>query len=245
MTQRFLTRIDATPIILDNLSVELKTWLSNLSQTINATIAEIEGYVQPITTPEFTSLIVGSGGNFTTINDNGRITFDHDELYSNTASMFCITSSIPTLDFPNLDVFMGTVEQYKFGVGEYVQDAFDVMHGYKAGSDIQMFVHFATSALQPVEEAVKFEIEYTASSPDSQFTTGSFSQEIVIPAGTPDRTHFFKKLGDIPGLDIDFGAVVLYKIKRIASSNELSDEPFVLSVSAHFEIDSIGSNEIV
>ena len=95
--------------------------------------------------------------------------------------------------------------------------------------------------------SVKWEMEYTIQNSqlgvDGAFpATTTVSGETTIPASTTDRSHVLTEVGTITGTNVDMGAIIAFRFRRIASSGtEPSSDPFALQVGFHYEIDTVGS----
>ena len=155
MSEIFLSRIDSVPLIHEDLSFELKSWLTNLSETLNSTIAQIEERIQPEGT--FASLSVGLT-NFTSIDDAG-VSFDHSSLYTNIAELPIQTCEQPSQNAPFLTTFFGSIEQYTFDINDYVSNSVTLLHGYKPGTNIKFYLHFAPVGVVLSSENVTWELE--------------------------------------------------------------------------------------
>lgn len=149
---------------------------------------------------------------------------------------------------PTLTSFVGNIEQYTFAVDDYVYDNFEMSHQYEEGTDLELHVHWATNGTETVDKYVKYEYEYTIANAGATPTFDEFStaiqisKESIIPAYTASRAHYITSVGVISGTGIKIGAVIAYRLKRIASSGTApSNSPFVLQAGCHIKQNTLGS----
>ena len=151
---------------------------------------------------------------------------------------------------PTLATFLGNTQQYTFdATNDYVIGTTEVTHEYKEGTDLHAHIHWATNGGEAVDTVVKWQLEYALANMvmtgvGGAFTTGStLSQQTTIPANTPDRTHMYTDLGDVPGTGIKIGNYLCWKFSRVVGiGTGPANDPFALGVGFHSESDSIGSS---
>lgn len=186
-------------------------------------------------------------GNYSYFENDGTLTMvGAATVFNDLPPRPIITSRTPEVNNPTLTTFIGNIQQYTFAVNDYVMDNLEVMHEYREGTPISMHVHLATNGTNVDNRYVKFEIEYTIANNSSVFVSKtSLSAEILIPANTASKTHSICYIGDIPGTGIQIGSIICYNVKRITSTGTApTSNPFVLQVSGHIEINTIGSKQL-
>jgi hypothetical protein len=148
---------------------------------------------------------------------------------------------------PTLATFKGNISQYTFDtVNDEVSGASEVTHKYKEGTNIQAHIHWATNGVDTTDRYVKWELEYTIANGFEYFSNSVvISDEHLIPANTPDRTHIISSIGVIPGADVLIGAYICWRLRRIPSAGASpTNNPFGLAVGFHVEMDTIGSRQL-
>ncbi len=151
---------------------------------------------------------------------------------------------------PSWAAFCGDAHNsaYQFSIGDFVEFTVEIPHDWKEGTAITPHVHFALSADQPADEKVQWQLYYTMGDADEQMaaeanTTG---ETTCLDAWT-QRRHIRTDLTAITMTNYKIGAILncqLYRIAKSAGGTELSNEPFVLNMGFHYEIDTMGSRTI-
>jgi len=181
--------------------------------------------------------------NYSTFEDDGTyIMYGNATIFDDLPPTPILISRLGTTA-PTLATFIGNVEQYTFGVSDYVEGATELTHKYKEGSDIDIHIHWATNGLEGVDKAVKWQLEYTIANLDAAFGAAStVSAEETILANTADRTHYLTDIGTITGTSVTIGAYIVWRLTRIAASGTApAANPFGTAVGFHVEMDTIGS----
>lgn len=147
---------------------------------------------------------------------------------------------------PVLTPFLGNIQQYAFGEGDEVASASEITHEYHEGTDLLPHIHWATNGTDIDDRYVNFELEYTISDGNQAFSTPIIlTKEVLIPANTPDRTHFITGFDNIDGTLLTIGAYVLWRFRRItAVGSAPTDDPFGLAVGFHMQKDTYGSRYV-
>lgn len=188
-------------------------------------------------------------GNYSEFEDTGfLINYGTGGSYTDIPPNPIIRSKTGGTGIPTLTTFVGNIEQYTFDIDDYIYDDFEFLHNYEEGTDFELHVHFATNGVDSTDRYVKFEYEYSkanrASTPTfEQFDSSTIiSNEIMIPANTPDRSHFSVRIGLESGAGITIGTVLTYRFRRIsASGTSPTSDPFVLQAGCHIKQNSLGS----
>lgn len=145
---------------------------------------------------------------------------------------------------PSLTNLVGNIQQFTFGVGDYIYGAYEIPHTYKEGTDLDIHVHWVSNGLEATEKFVKWEFEYSIANVDGTFGTATvISSENSIPANTTNRTHFYSDInGVVSGTGLLIGAYILYRFRRIASTGAApANNPFAIALGVHIEMDTLGS----
>lgn len=147
---------------------------------------------------------------------------------------------------PSLAAITGNVNALTFADGDYVYSSTEFTHNFQEGTPITIHVHWATNGLEETAKYVKFEVEYcTASGNGGAFSSATApSQELTIPANTPDRTYYISTIGTITGLVV--GSYIAFRFKRITATGDAPvANPFVIAVGFHCAMDTLGSSTLV
>jgi hypothetical protein len=159
-----------------------------------------------------------------------------------------MSGKIPASNYPDWASFTTNTAAYKFGVDEYIDCMAEVPHDYKEGTDLIIHVHFVLSAATAQEEKVQFIAYYSiGDAMEAMAAEANGSGESTIANGTADKSHILLNLKTITGTNYKIGAIINIRLKRIAKSaggNELTAEPFVMSVGVHYQIDTLGSRSV-
>lgn len=195
-----------------------------------------------------------SNGNYFLVGKDGVPVLKGDAtLWNDISFLPLLVQRVGAANNPTLSPFIGNVQQLTFAVGDYVYVNFELTHEYKEGSNITLHTHWATNGTDVTDRFIKWEFEYTISNGaffttplDEVFpSTTIVSQESTIPANTPSLVHVITALGTIPASEIQIGAYVLGRFRRIASAGTApTANPFGLNMGSHVEIDTHGSREI-
>jgi len=154
---------------------------------------------------------------------------------------------------PTLASFFGNINEYTMSVNDVTElDNSELIHEWVEGSTIEIHVHFANDGVDATDRAVKWEIDYTWANMYSIGNNTAFpaytriSKEAVIPANTPDKTHFYTSVGTFTPENGKYGGYLLMSLKRIASIGAApTNDPWVLAAGAHVKCDDIGSEFIL
>jgi hypothetical protein len=138
---------------------------------------------------------------------------------------------------------------YQFDINEWIDlGSAEMLHNWKEGTTITPHVHIVLSAALAAEEKVKFQLYYSIGDGDELMSAeASVVGEATIANGTAARTHVRIDFGTIALPTYKIGAMIICQLWRVAKSaggTELSDEPFVVNVGLHYEIDTLGSRSI-
>jgi hypothetical protein len=192
-----------------------------------------------------------TNGNFSGFEDDGTLVFNGNAtVYNDLPPNSILHSRLAATNNPTLATFVGNIEQYTFAVGNYIYDNFEIIHDYKEGSNLDIHIHWTSNGVDAADRYVKWEFEYSIAnrngdSPNSFATATVVSTEFLIPANTPTRTHYSVPIGTIDGTNLKIGAVLTYRLRRIASTGTApSNNPFGLQVGMHMNVDTCGSRSV-
>ena len=131
---------------------------------------------------------------------------------------------------------------YGFGVGEDMDGTMQLSHRYLEGTDIRFHVHWAPAGSGGGN--VQWELSYYWLNVDTEADAAPTVITTEVAAGTTAWKHQIAGFTALTGTGKHISSILVFKIKRIAaSSSELASDAALLSVDAHFEIDSPGSRE--
>ena len=194
---------------------------------------------------------VGTASNYTTIEADGTIKFTGDATVFKDINMGSAQLGQPASGAPTEEKFFDEaggdtgIYALAFAVGEYVSGSFELQHDYKEGSNVTFHVHWQGKAAPAGgTDNVKWQLEYTVA---QQGQTLNATTTIVIE--TAYTTQYQLVRSDFPAIDgtnFDIGDQFLFKLSRIAASaDEYGGEAFLTTCGLHYEIDTIGSRQIV
>jgi len=155
---------------------------------------------------------------------------------------------------PTLSAFSGNIQKYTFAVNDISElSAIELKHDWKEGSEIEIHVHWCTNgANDATVRGVKWEIDYTWA---NNLEVGNYtafpsattlSSETSIAENEPDKTHKYTSVLSFTPTGGKIGACLCISLKRIASVTNTApaNNPFVIMVGVHYQIDTIGSLSI-
>ena len=150
---------------------------------------------------------------------------------------------------PTLATFIGNIEQFTFDINDFVSGATEITHKYKEGTNISIHVHWATNGSEVGDTYVNWEVEWDIANSSSAFTGTSIPStgDTIIAGGTTDRTHYTTSVGTITGTNVNIGAYIVFRVRRIALTGAGADpaaDPFLLAVGFHVQQDTIGSRQL-
>ena len=194
---------------------------------------------------------VGTASNYTTIEADGTIKFTGDATVFKDINMGSAQLGQPASGAPDEEKFFDEaggdtgIYALAFAAGEYVSGLFELQHDYKEGSNVTFHVHWqGKTAPAGGTDNVKWQLEYTVA---QQGQTLDATTPIVIE--TAYTTQYQLVRSDFPvivGTNFDIGDQFLFKLSRIAASADgYAGDAFLTTCGLHYEIDTIGSRQIV
>jgi hypothetical protein len=147
---------------------------------------------------------------------------------------------------PTLTTYNGNMRGFSFSVNDaHDFDPQEMTHDAKVGSTATWHIHWLSQVNDGTDRTVKWELEYAIEPASGALPTPTtINGEFTIPAGTAANTVQRNDLGTfvIPAI----ARLAYARLKRIASSGtEPSVDPILSALHFHYEIDTVGSREIL
>lgn len=146
---------------------------------------------------------------------------------------------------PTLVTWNGNLRGYAYAVNDtHDFDPQEFPHDGKEGSTATWHIHFVSRTNVAATRAVKWQLEFTAANKDQVFPAPTtISVEVTIPANTAANTHMVANIGTFTVGTIQ--SQTFAKLTRIAAAGTApADDPVVVGVHYHYEVDTVGSREI-
>lgn len=146
---------------------------------------------------------------------------------------------------PTLTTWNGNLRGYTFAVGDVHDfDPQEFSHDGKQGSEATWHIHFVSRTNVGADRAVKYQLEYSQANRNGVFPAPTtVSAEFVIPAGTAANTHIAENIATFTTGNI--AGQMFVRLTRLAAAGTApADDPVIIGVHYHFEIDTVGSREI-
>lgn len=191
--------------------------------------------------------------------DNTSFEADGTMVFNGAATVFDDLPPIPLLsqrvggaNNPTLTVFKGNIQLLTFAINDYVYFNYEILHGYREGSNLSAHIHWATQGTDITDRYVKWEVEFTIANAkivapfDSLFPTETIvTAETIIPANTGSIAHIIASFGSVAGIGLKIGAYICGRIRRIAASSTApTSNPFGITLGFHYEQDTGGSRQL-
>jgi hypothetical protein len=147
---------------------------------------------------------------------------------------------------PSLVTWNGNLRGYSFAVNDVHDfDPQEFSHDGKVGSTATFHIHWISRTNVGAARTVKWQIEYAQANYGSAFPSPTTEVvEVTVPADTPANTHFITNITTFTTLGI--ASQMFVRLTRITSSGtEPADNPVVIGCHYHFEVDTVGSREIL
>lgn len=150
------------------------------------------------------------------------------------------------VDRPVPTVLVGDILALAWDVGDNLElEDQEIIHGYMQGSDIIWHVHLVTNGTDVDDRYVKWRVSWVwanANEPLQGTQIVTESDDILIPADTPDRTHLPRNIATVSVPDMRIGAHIWARLDRIASTGAApTGDVFCSALQLHVECDSSGS----
>lgn len=193
--------------------------------------------------PTTGELRFGTATSYTAIEGDGTVEFNGDAVvYDDIYIPISISKLGATA--PTWAAFHGNLKQYTFAINDFVEGSFELKHTYKEGTDIDIHAHIVTNGAEASKE-VRFSFEYWIADMGEASTSTATLTSADYVLTNADGHHEYIDIGDISGAGFGIGAIVCFLFKRVALADGDSPaaDPFVVSIGAHYQIDTMGSRE--
>ena len=143
----------------------------------------------------------------------------------------------------------GNITMPRWAVNDaHICEAQELVHGWVEGSEVQWHIHLTTNGVDGTDRYVKFTLEYGYAAPDNAWVFPALltSPELLIPAGTPDRTMIVMNLGSFTPSGLGIGSQTVARLNRIAAVGAApTSDPFVPILQMHIQVDTLGSRTVI
>ncbi|HEC65891.1 MAG TPA: hypothetical protein ENI23_11405 [bacterium] len=189
-------------------------------------------------------------GNYTEFEADGSLKMVGDATVFKDINMGAAVLTRPAVSQPDEVNFVDEagadtgIASLGFAVGEKVSGNFEIQHDYKEGTDLVFHIHWQGSVAPSGTDKVKWQLTYTVSQSE---TTLNATTTIVIETDF-DTQYEFKASAfpTITGTNFNIEDQFLFTLERIAASaNEYSGDAIVATVGIHYEVDTIGSRQVL
>lgn len=147
---------------------------------------------------------------------------------------------------PTLVTYNSNMRGYSFAVNDaHDFDPQEINHNAKIGATATWHVHLLSRASDGSDRTVKYQVEYAVEPITGALPAPTvISAELTIPAGTAVNTPQRLNIGTFVVPTI--AKIVYARMVRIASSGtEPSVDPVFSALHFHYELDTVGSREIL
>lgn len=207
--------------------------------------------------PEFESAKIGdvSGGDYSEFESDGTLEFLGDATVWDdvriTPGAFNFSgTSDPTLSDWQPGLSGATFKVYEFTNNDQVFFTVQIPHSYKEGSDLKPHVHWTprTRGNEENGNTVAWKLDYSLANVGDIFPSSSTVDLTDTCTGTDDK-HEISPQGTIDGSGISISSVLECRLYRDTGdtwvTNTAGNRPALLEFDIHFEIDTVGSRQIL
>lgn len=187
-----------------------------------------------------------SGADYTEVERDGTIAFKGNATVWKDIFFPQGTPKATGAGNPTLTTWNGNLKGYTYAVNDaHDFDPQEFAHDGKQGSTATFHIHWISRTNVGAIRTVKWQIEYAQANFNGIFpATTTVSVEVSIPASTTALTHYITDITTFTTLNI--ASQMFIQLKRIASSGtEPADDPVVIGVHYHYEVDTVGSRGIL
>jgi hypothetical protein len=192
-----------------------------------------------------TPLIFGTATNNTTFEEDGTAKFNGSATVWKDIFFPMAIPKTTGAGNPTLTTFLGNLRGYTFAVNDaHDFDPQEFAHDGKEGSTATFHIHFVSRTNVAADRAVKFQLEYSQANRNGVFPAPTtVSAEIVIPANTTANTHIVEDIATFTTGNI--AGQMFVRLTRISAAGTApADDPVVIGVHYHYELDTVGSRLI-
>jgi len=148
---------------------------------------------------------------------------------------------------PSLVSWNGNLRGYAYSVNDaHDFDPQEFPHDGKQGATTGSWhIHWINRTNVGATRAVKFQLEFSQANPSGVFPAATtVSVEAEIPANTAANTHYLTHISNFTTLNI--ASQMFVRLKRIAPAGTApADDPVIIGVHYHYELDQMGSSELI
>lgn len=222
------------------------------SNTVNDTLDEIDDILNTKITSDsdatLSSIQIGDSTNNTSIGADGFITLNGDASFWKNVDFPIIMRSTGS-SVPVAEVIIGNITAPRWSIGDNnICEGQLTDNSWKEESDIYWNCYIITGSTDPDDRYVSFEIEFTRANINGQLDvlTTLRSEDLLIPANTPDRTHMVINFGSTDMTGFLVGTQIYAKLTRVSplTGSDPSGDPFCSMLRMHMECDNLGLKTI-
>ncbi len=139
------------------------------------------------------------------------------------------------------------IATFGLAVGEGLSGFLEIQHGYKEGSDVTFHIHWqGVAAPAGGTDNVQFQLTYTLCDEGAAETLDAVTVITTETAITTQYSCLRTDFTAITGTNFEIGDQFLFTIERIAASaDEYAGEALLQTIGIHYEIDTVGSRQIL
>lgn len=191
---------------------------------------------------------LGTDANYTAVEPQGFVEYNGEAGYWVDID-FPIIIRTTGAGIPSLATLSGNITCPQWQVNDFnVCESQELIHAWQEGSTCYWHIHLTTNGSDVDNRYVRFEIEYGYN--NGQGTAWTFppaadSGDLLIPAGTADRTMYILSLANFTPASAKIGGHVIARLKRIASAGTApTSDPFIPMLQMHVLCNTAGSREV-
>lgn len=148
-------------------------------------------------------------------------------------------------NIPTLANLRAPIQAPQWAVNDNAQiEGQEMIHAWIEGTPGQWHVHFITNGVDTTDRFLKFQLDWCFASPNTQLSALATvtSADLLIPANTPDRTHFIVFLGEAAMPAAKIATHVWAKLTRVSAAGAApTGAPFITMLQMHVQVDGTGS----
>ena len=188
---------------------------------------------------------LGTETDNTTFEDDGTVTFNGSATVWKDIFFPMAPPKATGAGNPTLTAWNGSLRGYAFAVADtHDFDPQEFTHDGKEGSTATFHIHLVSRTNVAAARAVKWQLEYSQADRNGVFAAPTtVVVELTIPADTPVNTHIAEDIATFTtGL---VASQMFVKLTRVAAAGTApADDPVVIGVHYHYQLDTVGSREI-
>lgn len=151
---------------------------------------------------------------------------------------------------PTFETLVTPITAPVWAVNDYFDlEGNEIVHQWAEGTPWYFHFHLITGGTDTTDRYVKFQVEFTYAPVGEALqdpVVTLTSDDILIPADTPDRTHLIASIDNYtPIAGTGIGVQVYPRLTRIAATGTApTDDPFIPMMQIHILCNSVGSRQI-